>query len=276
MSISAFNDAPLVPALLLLLLLGVSRLGVLGAAGRRFCCCRLLRTDDRGGNPRFDINLSTPLSERCSPSFANAAFSTAPLRNVKLLSLSTKVALFSSQVARSWSFNVFRRCISVVRRFVGMTLLSFTDGAADFAVRSRRLTSLLTSSAVASPMVSVVPPTMTISLIVCVLAASSIICSISLNVAPDFLTTRIWLLLTGPSKWTSRSKMLPTSSVSTLEFESIVSVIGLLVFSQSLRRSCCCSTTRATSCWLKTVNFSINDSRADVFSSKPTHRQLPT
>ena len=111
------------------------------AAGRRFCCCRLLRTDDRGGNPRFDINLSTPLSERCSPSFANAALSTAPLRNVKLLSLSTKVALFSSQVARSWSFNVFRRCISVVRRVVGMTLLSFTDGAADFAVRSRRLTS---------------------------------------------------------------------------------------------------------------------------------------
>ena len=45
----------------------------------------------------------------------------------------------------------------------GMTLLSFTDGAADFAVRSRRLTSLLTSSAVASAMVSVVPPTMTIS-----------------------------------------------------------------------------------------------------------------
>ena len=55
----------------------------------------LLRTDDRGGNPRFDINLSTPLSERCSPSCANAALSTAPLRNVKL-SLSTKVALFSS------------------------------------------------------------------------------------------------------------------------------------------------------------------------------------
>ena len=241
MSISAFNDAPLVPALLLLLLLGVSRLGVLGAAGRRFCCCRLLRTDDLGGNPRFDINLS----ERCSPSFANAAFSTAPLRNVKLLSLSTKVALFSSQVARSWSFNVFRRCISVVRRFVGMTLLSFTDGAADFAGRS-------------------------------VFAASSIICSISLNVAPDFLTTRIWLLLSGPSKWTSRSKLLPTSSVSTLGFESIVSVIGLLVFSQSLRRSCCCSTMRATRCWLETVNFSINHSRADVFSSKPTHRQLPT
>ena len=58
---------------LLLLLLGVSRLGVLRAAGRRFCCCRLLRTDDRGGNPRFDINLSTPLSERCSPSFPNVA-----------------------------------------------------------------------------------------------------------------------------------------------------------------------------------------------------------
>ena len=94
--------------------------------------------------------------------------------------------LFSSQVARSWSFNVFRRCISVVRRVVGMTLLSFTDGATDFAVRSRRLTSLLTSSAVASPMVSVVPPTMTISLIVFVLAASSIISSISLKVAPIF------------------------------------------------------------------------------------------
>ena len=120
----------------------------------------------------------------------------------------------------------FRRCISVVRRFVGMTLLSFTDGAADFAVRSRRLTSLLTSSAVASPMVSVVPPTMTISLIVCVLAASSIISSISLNVAPDLLTTRIWLLLSGPSKWTSRSKLLPTSSVSCLGFPDNVLVVG--------------------------------------------------
>ena len=150
----------LVPSLLLLLLLGVSRLGVLGAAGRPFCsCCRLLRTDDRGGNPRFDINLSTPLSERCSPSFANAALSTAPLRNVKLLSLSTKVALFFLQVALCWSFNVFRRCISVVRRVVGMTLLSSTDGAADFAVHSRRLTSLRTSSAVASPIIEREPST---------------------------------------------------------------------------------------------------------------------
>ena len=56
----------------------------------------MIRTDDRGGNHRFDINLSTPLSERCSPSIANAALSTAPLRNVKSLSLSTKVVLFSS------------------------------------------------------------------------------------------------------------------------------------------------------------------------------------
>ena len=64
----------------------------------------------------------------------------------------------------------------MVRRVVGMTLLSFTDGATGFAVCSRRPTSLLTSSAVASPMVSVVPPTMTISLIgfVFVLPASSI------------------------------------------------------------------------------------------------------
>ena len=61
----------------------------------------------------------------------------------------------------------------MVRRVVGMTLLSFTDGATGFAVCSRRPTSLLTSSAVASPMVSV---TMTISLIgfVFVLPASSI------------------------------------------------------------------------------------------------------
>ena len=129
-----------------------------------------------------------------------------------------------------------------------------------------RFISLLTSSAVASPMVSVVPPTMTISLIVCVLAASSIICSISLNVAPDdtyslylaFIVRVVEVDIT----------LLPTSSVSTLGFESIVSVIGLLIFSLSLRRSCCCYTTRATSCWLETVNFSINDSRADVFSSK--------
>ena len=85
-SVSAFNDGPLVLALLLLLLLGVSRPGVLETAGRRFCYCRL-RTDDRGGNPRFDINRYTSLSERSSPSFANAASSTAPLRNVNLLSL---------------------------------------------------------------------------------------------------------------------------------------------------------------------------------------------
>ena len=102
----------------------------LGTAGRRFCCCRL-RTDVRGGNPRFDINRSTPLSDRCSPSFAKAALSTAPLRNVKLLSLSTKVALFSSQVFRSWSFTVFRRCVSV-RRVVGITLLTLTVVATDF------------------------------------------------------------------------------------------------------------------------------------------------
>ena len=133
----------------------MSRPGVLDTAGRRFCCCRL-RTDVRGGNPRFDINRSTPLSDRCSPSFAKAALSTAPLRNVKLLSLSTKVALFSSQVFRSWSFTVFRRCVSV-RRVVGITLLTLTVVATDFAVRSRRLTSLLTSSAVASSMVSLVP-----------------------------------------------------------------------------------------------------------------------
>ena len=75
-----------------------------------------------------------------------------------------------------------------------------------------------------SPMVSVVTPTMTISLILCVLAASSIILSISLKVAPDFFTTRIW-----PSKWTSRSKLLPISSVSPLVFVSILSVIGMLI-----------------------------------------------
>ena len=167
-------------------------------------------------------NRSTPLSERCSPSFAKAALSTALLRNVKLLSLSTKAALFSSQVFRSWSFTVFRRSVSV-RRVVGMTLLTFPDVATDFAVRNRRLTSLLTSSAVASPMVSLVHATMTISLIVCVLAASSIISSISLKVAPDLLTTRIWLLSSGPSKCTSRSKLLPTSRVSTLGGQSVLS-----------------------------------------------------
>ena len=63
-------------------------------------------------------------SDRCSPSFANAALSTAPLRNVKLLS-STKVALFSSQVVRIWSFNVFRRCMSVAR-VVGVTRQTLT------------------------------------------------------------------------------------------------------------------------------------------------------
>ena len=39
-------------------------------------------TDGRGGNPRLDINLSTPVSERYSPSVTNAAtLSTVPLRN---------------------------------------------------------------------------------------------------------------------------------------------------------------------------------------------------
>ena len=125
-----------------------------------------------------------------------------------------------------------------VRRVVGMTLLTFTDVATDFAIRSIRLTSLLTSSAVASPMVSLVHATMTISLIVCVLAASSIIYSIFLKVAPDFLTTRIRLLSSGPSKWTSWGKLLPTSRFSTLGCGFVVSVVvvGMLMFSLSLRR----------------------------------------
>ena len=249
-------------AALLLLLLGVSRPGVLETAGRRFCCCRLLRTDDRDSNPRFDINMSTPLSERCSPSFANAASSTAPLRNVKLVSLSANVALYSSQVVRSWSFNVFRHCTSV-RRVVGMTLLSFTDGATDCAVRSRRLTSLLPSSAVASPMVSVVPPTMTISLIVCVSAASSIICFNLVECG-----SRIWLILSGPSNLISRSKLLPTSSVSTLGIESTVSVIGLPISSLSFRMSCCCSPTRTTSCLFVSSRRVIMDSIVDDLSRR--------
>ena len=49
---------------------------------------------------------------------------------------------------------------------------------------------------------------------------------------------------------------------------SVVVVVGMLMFSHSLRRSCCCSTTRATSCWLENVNFSIKVSREDVFSTK--------
>ena len=58
-----------------------------------------------------------------------------------------------------------------------MTLLSFTDGMTDVTLCSRRVTLLLMSSAVASPRVSFVPPTMTMSLIVFVLAASLIIFS---------------------------------------------------------------------------------------------------
>ena len=99
MSISAFNDAPLVVTRTRVVVVVVGCVSAGRSRGSRTSV--LLLSLDRGGNPRFDINLSTPLSERCSPSFANAALSTAPLRNVKLLSLSTKVALFSSQVARS-------------------------------------------------------------------------------------------------------------------------------------------------------------------------------
>ena len=98
--------------------------------------------------------------------------------------------------------------------------------------------------------------------------ASSIIFSISLKVAPAFLTTRIWRLLSGSSKWTLRSKLLPTSSVSPLGFESTVSVIGLLILSLSLRRSCCCSTSRATSCLLYSSRRGIIVSSVDDLSSR--------
>ena len=59
-SISAFNDGPIVVIRTRIVVIVVGRvsLGVLGSAGRRFCCCRLLRTDDRGGNP---------VSERMKP-----------------------------------------------------------------------------------------------------------------------------------------------------------------------------------------------------------------
>ena len=118
---------------------------------------------------------------------------------------------------------------------------------------------------------------------------SSIMSPMSSSVAPDFLRTAI---VTIPTAETSRNKLFPASSVADFaslmwgESVVLVVVVGMLMFSLSLRRSCCCSTTRATSCWLDHVNFSINVSRADVFSTKRAtstgncrhvvHVQMPT
>ena len=94
---------------------------------------------------------------------------------------------------------------------------------------------------------------------------------LNVKFTPDFLRMAIVSI---PTAEISRNKLFPASSVtafaSLMWGESVVSVVvvGMLMFSHIFRRSCCCSTTRATSCWLEHVNFSINVSRADVFSTK--------
>ena len=76
-----------------------------------------------------------------------------------------------------------------------------------------------------------VPPTMNISSIVSILAPSSIICSISARVAPDFLRILMGWPLDVLSTRTSRSRLFPTSSVSACV--AVLTLACRYVFSQT-------------------------------------------
>ena len=80
---------------------------------------------------------------------------------------------------------------------VGFTVFAFRSSCAMFSFMFATLTSLV---------VSLVPLSMKISSIVSVLAASSIICSISARMAPEFFRILIGLPMDVLSTRTSRSR----------------------------------------------------------------------
>ena len=136
----------------------------------------------------------------------------------------------------------------------GSTLLTVTDGVTVFAFCTRSSIFSLISWFGTFPTISRVPPMITIFLTSRLSArhTSSITTPMSSSVALDFLRTMIFSFpLADISSVMSRNKLLPASSVTEggLTLSDVVSVVvvGMLMFSLSFRRSCCCSTTRATS-----------------------------
>ena len=82
----------------------------------RCCCWRLLCFGGCSGRDRFNSNLPTPLSDRCSPSLWKAASSAAPFRNVTFASLSTNLTSTSLHVSFIFMLTSARRS-GLARRF---------------------------------------------------------------------------------------------------------------------------------------------------------------
>ena len=111
------------------------------------------------------------------------------------------------------------------------------------------------------------------SSMVSVLAASSIICSISARVAPDFFRNLMGLPLDVLSTCTSRSRLFPTSSVTGCGHPSLASASpsGRLLVAMYSRRpliSWLCSSITERSCWFDRSSLTTRDSIRDVFSSR--------
>ena len=134
------------------------------------CCCWCWRLCCFGGcsvRDRFNSNLPTPLSDRCSPSLWKAASSAAPFRNVKFASLSMN--LTSTSLHASFTFMLTSARLSgLARRFDGSTLLTVMVGVTVFAFRSSCAMFSFIFAALTSLVVSCVPPTMNISSMVSV------------------------------------------------------------------------------------------------------------
>ena len=105
---------------------------------------------------------------------------------MKFASLS--INFTSTSLHASFTFMLTSARLSgLARRFDGSTLLPVMVGVTVFAFRSSCAMFSFMFAALTSLVVSCVQPTMNISSMVSVLAASSIICSISARVAADFL-----------------------------------------------------------------------------------------
>ena len=113
------------------------------------------------------------------------------------------------------------------RRYDGSTLLTMMVGVKGFVLCSSSEMFSVALATLKSLVVSLVPPTMNISSMVFVLAASSIICSISARVAPDFLRMLMWLPLDVLSTRTSRSRLFTTSSVTARDLPSLASPLDV-------------------------------------------------
>ena len=152
------------------------------------CRCsgnRCLRLTGCFGRSRVRSSLSVPLSGRWIPSRWKAASSTAPFLNVKFTSLSTNTTSRSTHVDLTFVLRSLNRSEFGVF-FEGRILLIFTHCVTDFAFWNSFSTSSLMRSSFTPSFISRARPTMMISPMALVLAASSIISPMSLNRAPDF------------------------------------------------------------------------------------------